>query len=620
MQMSHGPTPSSRSRASSGSVRGRAIRCGPDTRGRLARLLGLDREPLDYSVRSATWIDDHLEIEVVAAGDQGAFGLVLEKTRPERAFVAGPEVCLWIRQPQIPPQLGRRLHSVTRRMLERLPLRDLERMVAIDPDAVELQPEPHRQEESARPSPLLDGISIPTTAACARTAPELYADFFATSELRRAGCDIIDVHGFHTLVSHGDVECSYCAVCVPSPRASLVRLPVYETVRNIGRPAADRGAFDESEDPSTVYCSDMTEEDVIKGSPARIARVLRHADRHRDRDNLLVIGICLPDVMGEDLEGAVRDFSQTTSTPVYSVPASPRSWSWLARDLLRTKRLALPSGEAPDRRAVNLIGFSRNAGTRELTSLLQAAGVSVKTQLLPDLDMAAVARIPRAAVNVYLPNIHWEKSYEHLRDDPARRHLVIDGPHGLQGTRAWLEQVCAATGVECDVVRLCAERFEPLQARWDDLRRQASEYRLGLVVPAHEVETLLDPRHSWGIALTRVLREMGFGLDLFVGSDEAAEAFRARTSLDESDYSLNVFDSLPGLIEALRASPCQAVFSNYMFDWRLLQTGKAPFSTLEFEYGLSGAIATLQRLVEVCRIPLFRLGQRFMGAGGLNAR
>jgi len=135
------------------------------------------------------------------------------------------------------------------------------------------------------------------------------------------------------------------------------------------------------------------------------------------------------------------------------------------------------------------------------------------------------------------------------------------------------------------------------------------------VVPGHEVDTLIEARCTWGIALTQVLREMGFGLDLFIGGRGAAEAFRARTKLVEGDYTLSVFDSLPALIDALQDSPCQAVFSNYMFDWRLVTAGKTPFSTLEFESGLSGAIATLQRLIAVCRLPLFRAGKRFLSAG-----
>lgn len=612
--MSPGSAPPSRSQASDKSLRGRTITCGPETHRRLARLLGMDRAPVAWQIGSATWVDDRLEIEVVAIEDQSRVALVLEKTRQDRAFVAGPQVCLWVRESRIPEQLGRRLQTVTRRMLERLPLADLERMVALDPDAAEAGPQ--RSQSAGEPqSALLEGISIPTTAAFALTAQELYADFFAASEIRRAGCDIIDVHTAHTLVSHGDVECSYCAVCVPSPRAALVRLPVYETVRNLGKPAEERGAFDESEDPSNAFCSDMTEEDVIKGSPGRLGHVLRHADQHRNRNSLLVVGLCLPDVIGEDQEGAVREFAQSTSTPVFSVPAAPRSWAWLAKDLLRTRRLSLPQAEEPDGPAVNLIGFSRNAGSSELEGLLAAAGISVRTFLLPELDMAAVARIPGATVSVYLPNLHWEKTYAHLQDDPGRRHLVIDGPYGLRGTRTWLEQVCSALGVDCDVERLCADRLAGLGPRWDGLRDQASGFRLGLVVPGHEVETLLEARYSWGIALTQVLREMGFGLDLFIGSGTAADDFRSRTKLSEGDYAVHVFDSLPGLVEALQSSPCQAVFSNYMFDWRLLQTGKTPFSTLEFECGLSGAIATLERLIAVCRIPLFRAGRRFMAAG-----
>lgn len=622
--MRHESAPASRSPGPGESLRGRTLTCGPATHRRLARLLGLDRGPESYEISSALWVSDHVEIELVAITDRSRISLVLEETRPERAFVAGPRVCLWVRDSSVPPQLARRLQAVTRPLLVRLALSDLERMVVLDPDAAPAVPtRPGRDNPS--PQPPLEGISLPTTAVRAHTAPELYADFFAASEIRRAGCDLIDVHSAHTLVTHGDVECSYCAVCVPSPRVGLVRLPVYETVRNLGKPPAQHGAFNESEDPSGAFCSDMTEEDVIMGSPSRMSEVLRHADLHRSRDSLLVVGLCLPDVIGEDQESAVREFAQTTTTPVFSVPAAPRSWAWLAKDLLRTRRQALPQTDADRERepSVNLIGFARNAGSDDLVGLLAAAGISVSTFLLPELAMDAVARIPRAAVNVYLPNVHWEKTYSHLQDDPGRRHRMLDGPFGMQGTRRWVEEVCAELAVECDVSGILSERVAGLAPRWEALRAQAAECRLGLVVPGHEIETLLDARHSWGIPLTRVLREMGFGLDLFVGSEAGARLFRSRTTLSETEYTLHAFDSLPDLLETLQRSPCQAVFSNYVFDWRLVCAGKAPFSTLEFEYGLRGAIATLERLLAVCRLPLFRAGRRFIapvvGRGGANA-
>ena len=582
---------------------------GPDG---TAGLPGEDGGSL-YSVAAVLWVEDHVEVKVVGAGLDDGLDVILDATRAERpTFLSGPEVSLWFRRPEIPPSLARRFRQVAGRNLAHLRLRDLARAVLLDPDN-RVAP----VVDEADPAP--DGISIPTSAEHAWTHRAMFADFFAASELRRAGGDIVDVHTAHTQVSHGDVECSYCAVWVPRPRTGLLRLPVYETVRNIGRPLEEQGLFNESEDLSDIISSDMTEQDVILGAPGRMEQVLEHADRHGKKDRLVVIGLCLPDVIGEDQDATVEAYAAKTKTPVFMVPAAPRSWAWFARDILQTRRRALASSTKSDPRAINLIGFADNAGTRDVRRRLEAVGVRINTRVLPELDMGAVDLLPRGALNVYLPNIYWEKAYSHLEDDELRGHLTIDGPYGIAGTRAWLESVCGALGIPDTGSGSIAGQFEawmePMAERWSRLRSEAAAYRLGVVVSDDDIDTLLDARFTWGIALLSVLQEMGFGLDLFVGgprADTAVERFRTRTSLGREDYAIDTFDSLPSLLDALAASPCRAVFSNYVFDWRLVQAGKTPFSTLEFEMGLHGAVLTLERLLAACRLPLFCDGRRFL--------
>jgi hypothetical protein len=608
--------PASPTRANPVPVRGRHLTCGAASRQRISRLLGLDRQPVVHSVVSVVWAAQRLEV-VLAREGEAPVHLVLEAATPGAPWlVAGPQVRLWSRQKTVPSELLSRLQRVTARKLASLPFVDLERLVALDPDVVETRPA--GPSTSTGEPVAYDGISIPSEAIHALTAPEFYADFFAASEFRRAGCDIVDVQSGHELVSHADVECSYCAVCVPSPRAALLRLPVYESVRNIGKAPADRGTFDESEDPAKLCSSDITEQDVIFGARGKVEQVLRFADRSRTKSKLLFVGACLPDVIGEDQEAAVKEYGASTETPVYVVPPSPRSWEWLARDLLAVRRKAISGKGEADPHAVNLIGFAQNAGTRELEQLLSALGISVCARVLPALEMDAVARIPRASLNVYLPNAHWEKAYTHLLDDDGRAHLVLDAPYGLRSTRRWLQRIAEALGVDGDVTAVVQSRFEPLQERWNHLREGARGARLGLAVSSTDVDTLLDARFSWGIPLAPVIEEMGFGLDLFVGgphASAAADTFRARTSLDPSSFVLHEFDGLGGLLSSLERSTCGAVFSNYVFDWRLVRSGKAPFSTLEFEMGLRGAVATLERLLTLARLPLFRAGGRFLRRG-----
>jgi hypothetical protein len=569
-------------------------------------LLGLHLDPISHWVESALWDRDHFEIRLGSVSASESWVLVLEASHPgQRAFLVGPEVSLWSREKALPDHLAQRLRKVAARNLAKLRFEDLRKAVLLDPEAVA------EQEPVDAPAP--DGISTASAAEHAFTHPALFADFFAASELRRAGCDIIDVHSAHSLVCHGDVECAYCAVTVPRPRNGLLRLPVYETVRNVGRLPRGAGAFDESENLTDITCSDMTEQDVILGAPGKLTAALRDADRKKKHDALLVVGLCVPDVIGENEQAVVQAYQATTETPILTVPASPRSWGWLAQDMLDRRRAAHDDDGPADKSAINLVGFGRNLGTEELRDRLCDLGIRVQEQVIPELAMASIGRLHRAALNVYLPNVHWGRAYDHLKRDRGRAHVEFDGPYGFEGTTRWLGRVCEALGMgESARVHTMDDVHGE---KWGRLRELARHHRLGLVVPGTDLDTLTDARRTWGIPLATFLTEMGFGLDVFVALPVSGDMSRLQAHLGvaEHDVSLTKVDSLAGLLDALTHSPCEAVFSSYVFDWRLVRSGKMPFSTLELEMGYRGAVASLERLLTLCRTPLFRAGRRFLG-------
>ena len=53
-------------------------------------------------------------------------------------------------------------------------------------------------------------------------------------------------------------------------------------------------------------------------------------------------------------------------------------------------------------------------------------------------------------------------------------------------------------------------------------------------------------------------------------------------------------------------APCSCIYSDFRNDRRLIANGKIPFSAFMFEKGPDGAIRTLQSLLRLCRIDLFR--------------
>ncbi|HNS99680.1 MAG TPA: nitrogenase component 1 [Polyangiaceae bacterium] len=585
-----------------------AIVCGAFTRERVERLLGLDIEPITYRIEKAQWTHGRLEI-VVRPVDEPAddIELVLEQPSPQQqAFLRGPEVCLWARQRTLPPALARRLTRLASQRLARLRFSDLLKVIHLDPDVE------RASHQSEAPAP--DGISTASVMTQAHTHPSLFADFFAASEFRRSRGDMLDVFSAHSLVCHGDTECAYCSVVAPRPRNALVRLPVLETIRAIGRWHQSTKGFNESPDITDITCSDMTEQDVILGAPGKLTAALIDADRKRKRDALLVIGLCVPDVIGENEDAIVQSYRKTTSTPVLTVPASPRSWGWLVQNMLETRRAPHDHDSPPEPNRINLIGFGDNPGVREIYNLLKIQGIIVNRHVLPRLAMVAIRDLHRATMNVYLPNEYWERAYSYLKQDAGRIHLQCDGPYGIAGTKRWLESIHHALGMPASEVVGCKD---VLLERWEQLRAQAKQHRLGLVVPWRERNTLTDSRKTWGIPLVDFLTEMGFGIDIFVAT-EGSDSVDDMDFWDSPETSVTIVHSLHELLQSLERNLCEAVFSNYVFDWRLVRSGKMPFSTLEMQMGYEGSVETLRRLLAVCRTPLYRAGRRFMQGVGPN--
>ena len=114
---------------------------------------------------------------------------------------------------------------------------------------------------------------------------------------------------------------------------------------------------------------------------------------------------------------------------------------------------------------------------------------------------------------------------------------------------------------------------------------------------------LLELRYGHGAPLAVMAAEMGFGLDLLY-YDIHGEAPRLPDALRSARVS--VFRAPWELERALAGGDFQAVFSDMFFDRRIVQAGKARFSSKDFEMGLEGARRTCERLLSVCRLPFFR--------------
>jgi hypothetical protein len=129
------------------------------------------------------------------------------------------------------------------------------------------------------------------------------------------------------------------------------------------------------------------------------------------------------------------------------------------------------------------------------------------------------------------------------------------------------------------------------------------------VLERRRVPRLLDPARCYSLPLLDVLAEMGFALHLAVfGAEADRRAVEAELSSASGPFeraTVTTFASPSELDRWLAEPEIRLVYSDYGYDYRLTDAGKAPFSAQAFEMGVEGAIRSLERLLRLAELPLY---------------
>ncbi len=576
---------------------GKVVAAGPAARAAIATLFGF--EP--HEATAVAWVDHAVEIAVAADPQPHVFRV--ERIEPgSKGLVRTELLNVYARGKSLPLSFAERVQQAAA-ALAGWSVDHLAVLIASDPQSGSPGlPMPPARDEAKRPRSLLDTWG----------ATDSYADFFAGGEIARSQLDSIDPSKLFHFVQHCDAECLYVNPHSVGSIVTLVNYPWDDRVREPGRPASQNMANITDRDfvEEGMVTTDLVEDDVILGNPAKLASLIDYAvSRPASGDKLLFVSnTCVPTVIGEDVESVVKRARARTGKEILYLTVTPRSMTNVFHGLLVDRRLeAEAKAEPADPEVVNLVGFAGGRGAKELEDALGAFGVRVNVYLLPDLSADRIDALPRAGTNVLFPNQLWRHMYDQILDRSRTRSVDPPAPFGIEATRSWLDQVARAVSQPDDAFldRAWSSLLGPWQQRWDTLRERASEHRLGFVVRDEEAYYLTNPGSSWGVPLIEMVEEMGFGIDVLVGVSEpkiakqAAIAIRKKMKQGER-HSVRAFDSFSFLRKRLRDCPANAFLSYHFYDWRLSEAGKGSFSIQHFEMGVPGAVRTLERLLRVC--------------------
>jgi nitrogenase molybdenum-iron protein alpha chain len=446
---------------------------------------------------------------------------------------------------------------------------------------------------------------------------EAWYNFFADREQQRNFC--FNFAGSVVTIGHEDLECHYATPNIGDGTVSFFNYPrVHERhsaqeQKSNGEPAGPPQKL--SKDPSYLI-SDLQDLDIIKGGAQKLDRVLDGiAEREEKPDMVIMRSTCVPIVIGDDMEGSVERFKQKSDVPIVFLDniadqfATPfrETFNKLKNDPEFQNPVKIPG-------SVNLVGFPKLAEMGLLISFLEQLGVKVNCRVVPEVDLKAMKRYRAADVAVLFDTELYKRTYDDVIGGIDLKTIRPAAPYGVEGTRRWLLEVATAVGLEKRFDEAWAKHSAGLESEWKALRKEASGYRLGFVVDSERIKMLTDPRKSTGVPMVSILKEMGFGVDflLFVGDKESPKDYRKLESRSEKG-TITTFSTPEQLEKLLRKSPAQGFYSEVFFDSRLTRCGKAQFSVNFFEMGYGGAVASLKRLLEACRMPFYRKYGAYLG-------
>ena len=597
-----------RTEAAVAEMSGKVIAAGGASLLAVSRLMGLDGPKAPGRLTAVAWIEQSVQVAVDFGHERPTLFTFSRRSENTQGLVLTDHLAVSHGRISPPQSYSEWLRSRAGKLLGETTLDDLAKALSADPElGAPGLAMPFDDVEDQHPRSLLDTWG----------ESDAYADFFAVGEVARGQLDSLSVTDFFLFVQHADAECHNVHPRGIAPLQSLVSFPWDDRLRTDREPQLS--VYSGPDSYEVMFTTELDEDDVIMGNPGKVRRVLDVAAKVAEERGrtLFFSNTCLPIVTGEDVASELKRCQANCSCDTLYLTVDPRSMVNVFHDAMVARRIDAEGRVDSVPKTINIIGLAPSRGADELQELLAAIGIEVNEVLIPDLTYEMIENLPRASLNVFVPNDIWQHHYDQLAVDTRIPHIQPPAPWGLEQTRRWLHEVANTLEVTGKIEEAISEHWKPWQQRWNRVRKEARNHRLGLVVRGEEVYHLTLPSSTWGVPIITLLEEMGFGLDILLKLRDREQARRVSHEVhslfsDPKRHSIKGFNSLEMMLERLDESPCEAVLTYQGYDWRVTQAGKGTFSLQHLEVGMQGAVRSAERLIGICKTPFYKRYGRFL--------
>ncbi len=200
--------------------------------------------------------------------------------------------------------------------------------------------------------------------------------------------------------------------------------------------------------PSEIYSTCLDEHDVIFGAEQKLKTAIGDLDRECHPDLIAVLSCCASDIIGEDVQSAIRE--TTTTAPVIGIDAGGFEGDFrtgYSETLTRLAEEFVTKTDETDPRSVNLVGLLRGGpDLQELVRVLGLADIRVNAVLTADATLEEIRQIGRAALNIVLCEPAGKDAAVRLQTICHTPFIIEEIPMGCGATRQFLTRVNSALG------------------------------------------------------------------------------------------------------------------------------------------------------------------------------
>ena len=202
--------------------------------------------------------------------------------------------------------------------------------------------------------------------------------------------------------------------------------------------------------PSEIYSTCLGEKDVIFGADQKLRTAIEDLDRELRPDLIAVLSCCASDIIGEDVQSAIR--ATPTTAAVIGIDAGGFEGDFrtgYSETLTRLAEEFVENSNNCDSRSVNLIGLLRGGpDLAELIRDLGLVGITVNTVLTADATLEEIKNLGKAALNIVLCEPAGKEAAELLHKKCKTPWITEELPIGTDATRQFLTRVTRALGLQ----------------------------------------------------------------------------------------------------------------------------------------------------------------------------